>query len=328
MSKIITLEMFTERLENNVGKDYSVIEYNPGKYSQSKIQHSRCGKIFEITNKEIYNATYENHKARCPFCFNNHSRYGTDKVQHIINSLLDDSYIVEKYENKRFPIELFHKKCNSRIELYLGNIQKGQRCPVCESGFKKLSEDKKYKFEDFEKVVDEKSSGKIKLITYNGYKERCIFHCSDCNNNFETTPTNFIRGTRCPFCSATSGEQEIIRLLNLHNISFEFQKPIKINEKYYFFDFYIPSLNVVLEFDGKQHFKPAFGKTDLEKLEALEKTMSRDEIKNNYCKENNISIIRIPYNKVTKIDNILNENKIYSSTTIENNNKCNSKKRE
>lgn len=58
------------------------------------------------------------------------------------------------------------------------------------------------------------------------------------------------------------------------------------------FDFYLPELNICIEYDGEQHFKENrhFGGK-----EYLEKTKYHDQIKNEYCKNNNIKLIRIKY---------------------------------
>ena len=39
----------------------------------------------------------------------------------------------------------------------------------------------------------------------------------------------------------------------------------------------------------------------------LQKTIKNDEIKNKYCKDNNITLIRIPYWDFDNIENILKE---------------------
>lgn len=56
------------------------------------------------------------------------------------------------------------------------------------------------------------------------------------------------------------------------------------------FDFYIESLNLCIEYDGKQHFNEDchFGKRD-----KLEERTKRDKIKNQYCKDNKIFLLRI-----------------------------------
>ena len=57
-----------------------------------------------------------------------------------------------------------------------------------------------------------------------------------------------------------------------------------------------------IEFDGDQHF---YDKGDFSN--SLEYIQNHDEIKNKYCAENNIKLIRIPYWKYPKIETILNQ---------------------
>jgi very-short-patch-repair endonuclease len=70
------------------------------------------------------------------------------------------------------------------------------------------------------------------------------------------------------------------------------------------FDFYIESLNLCIEYDGIQHFEAIehFGGE-----EALLKTKERDEIKNNYCFNNNINLLRIPYWEFHNIEKLIQE---------------------
>lgn len=65
------------------------------------------------------------------------------------------------------------------------------------------------------------------------------------------------------------------------------------------FDFYLPEYNICIECDGQQHFNPVsvFGGK-----EAFRKQQQNDEIKNQYCKDNNITLIRIPYWDYDKLD--------------------------
>ena len=62
------------------------------------------------------------------------------------------------------------------------------------------------------------------------------------------------------------------------------------------FDFYIPSINVCIEFDGGQHkySVKAWGGEEMLKIRKL-----RDEVKNSYCETKNINLVRIPYWKNT-----------------------------
>ena len=60
------------------------------------------------------------------------------------------------------------------------------------------------------------------------------------------------------------------------------------------FDFYLPSFNAIIEYDGEHHYIPIDGWGGEEKYH---KVLENDEIKNNYCDDNNIELLRIPYTK-------------------------------
>jgi very-short-patch-repair endonuclease len=70
------------------------------------------------------------------------------------------------------------------------------------------------------------------------------------------------------------------------------------------FDFYLPDHNICIEFDGKQHFKSIdwFG-GDKEFI----KNKERDKVKDDWCVNNNVGLLRIKYNQVNKIKYILQE---------------------
>ena len=57
--------------------------------------------------------------------------------------------------------------------------------------------------------------------------------------------------------------------------------------------------NIIIEYDGIQHFSPrAFGKMSQEKAEErFKETQENDKIKDDFCRENGFKMIRIPYTK-------------------------------
>ena len=58
------------------------------------------------------------------------------------------------------------------------------------------------------------------------------------------------------------------------------------------FDFYLPFHNIIIEYDGEHHFQPVKGWGGENKFEI---TLQNDYIKDNYCKNNNITLLRLPY---------------------------------
>ena len=66
------------------------------------------------------------------------------------------------------------------------------------------------------------------------------------------------------------------------------------DNEFTFFDFYLPELNICIEYDGLQHFKsiPYWGGDD-----GLLERQTRDKFKTGYCFNNNIKLIRIKYDE-------------------------------
>jgi len=125
---------------------------------------------------------------------------------------------------------------------------------------------------------------KIKII--------CPFH-----GVFEQTPKNHIKGQNCPNCPKkiiSIGEKKISEILRKNNIKYNNQHTFENcrDKRKLPFDFYLPYYNMCIEFDGRQHFESVinFGGE-----EQLKKTQQNDKIKNKYCKENNIKLLRIKY---------------------------------
>lgn len=127
---------------------------------------------------------------------------------------------------------------------------------------------------------------------------------------FEQIPFNHMKGCGCPKCDNYSvGEQIIEKILESNNVKFESQKQFNncsFKNKLKF-DFYLSEKNLCIEFDGDQHFnKFRFEKNE----DGLNIRKKRDHIKNIYCQDNNIKLVRIKFtdNIENKLNEILNDN--------------------
>ena len=111
-------------------------------------------------------------------------------------------------------------------------------------------------------------------------------------------------------CLISKGEEKIATLLSQHNIPFEKQKTFEscrfpISGYLAKFDFFVNE-KYIIEFDGIQHFESVlfFKNNDYLTIK------TRDDIKTQWCKENGIPLIRIPYTKLATLtleDLILDE---------------------
>lgn len=114
------------------------------------------------------------------------------------------------------------------------------------------------------------------------------------NHTFFQKVSNHLQGKGCPMCRESVGERVISRYLDDNCLNYVRQKKFK-DCKYVShlpFDFFLPDLNILIEFDGIQHYKPIsqFGGED-----EFKKTKIKDGIKNKYCLDNKINLIRISY---------------------------------
>ena len=137
-----------------------------------------------------------------------------------------------------------------------------------------------------------------------------VWHCRcDCGNTVDVSSGELTRktrnGTKSCGCITSRGEEKIVEILNELGIKYEKEKKFKdcINPKTDYplrFDFFLPDYNCCIEYDGGQHYEAIdyFGGKN-----TLTDVQYRDNIKNNFCKENNIQLIRIPYTEYDKINN-------------------------
>lgn len=127
------------------------------------------------------------------------------------------------------------------------------------------------------------------------------------HGEFEQSCNAHLRGQGCPSCKESRGEKIISSFLNKYDINFVRQKtfPDCKDESHLRFDFYLPSARTCIEFDGIQHFQPlkCFGGHV-----SYFKLKNRDKIKNDYCEDNYINLVRIRYDQIDDIYQILWEN--------------------
>ena len=135
---------------------------------------------------------------------------------------------------------------------------------------------------------------------YNCMSEEILIHCNTHNYTFKTRPSDILRRVSCcPKSFKTYKEEAMCTLIESwgYKISrqhvFDNCKDTRVLK----FDCYLIDFNTVVEYDGENHFHPVkFGtQSEEEAIEKYEYTKNHDRIKDQYCMNNNINIIRVPY---------------------------------
>lgn len=182
---------------------------------------------------------------------------------------------------------------------------KGAGCAKCK-GFYKNNDDIIKQFIEVHGNLYDYS--KVKYINATTHIE---IICKE-HGTFIQRPSNHLNGAGCQVCKKSKGEKIITNYLNSFNIKFVKEKIFK-NCRYINplpFDFYIESLNMCIEYDGEQHYLPiSFSRNSTEDVKNKNLNLQRikDEIKNKFCYENNIKLLRIPYFEKHNIYNILSK---------------------
>ena len=134
--------------------------------------------------------------------------------------------------------------------------------------------------------------------------------CPECGKKFLTSFGAFTKrnGQCCPECSMSEsrGEREIRNVLENNHIDFKQEYSfVDCKDKLSLpFDFYLPNYNILIEYQGAQHYEVVkkFGG-----LDAFILRQKHDKIKMEYCFLNNITLITIPYWEFNNIAQILNQ---------------------
>ena len=204
---------------------------------------------------------------------------------------------LEKYKDYHTPIRCEHKVCGYIWKVQPGHfISRGTRCPKCanERNKKKL---RKTQIE-FEKEVAKKSPEYIVLSKYKNYHSSVLAQHKKCKTKFKIIAQSLLTGYhQCPYCNKRYSGHEIKMAKILDKYDYDYVTQYTFDNcrdtNVLPFDFAVlknGNIDFLLEVDGRQHFEPvsAFGGK-----EKFKDTKKKDKIREVFCKDNNIKLIRI-----------------------------------
>lgn len=272
-------ERFEKRVEET--NEYILLDEYRGYNKKVKIKHLVCGIITEYTPEKF------NGGSRCKECFVNGLRKDKEFVEHIRS--VGNYELLSKYVNNKTKVTLKHHDCGTIFEITPSKFTNRKvYCPC-------VRKHKKWTKKRFEKEMEEKSGTKYKLESpfKDIYSKVDIKHIT-CGKTFNTTARNMVETGGCPFCRGSNGEIMVSDILDKLGIRYireyrehECKHKIKLS-----FDFYLPDYNTFIEYQGSQHYhhSPSF-----QTKKSFEEAQLRDKIKREYCKDEKIKLLEIPY---------------------------------
>ena len=223
-----------------------------------------------------------------------------EKLINKVGHLYDFSESI--YVNNRTPIIVICKKCGNSALRIPWNVIKSKSCKKCNSI------NQSNNLADFIEKAKEIHGNKYcyDKSCYINAKHKISIKCNTCSLIFDQLPRAHIYGKQgCPYCKESHGESKIKNILDFMEIEYIREKKfidcIGSGGRFLKFDFYLPTFNLCIEYDGRQHYD------NTSKFWSKELVIN-DEIKNNYCKKHDIILKRI---RETHFDSI---REIISST--------------
>lgn len=304
-------EEFKEEVYHLTGDEYTVLGEYINNNTKILVKHNICNREYLVTPDSFLQGD------RCSSCSHKLNGFKSRKsnvnfCKEIYNLVGDEYTALDEYTTAYNKIRFKHNICGnifySKPNVFLG----GSRCPACFKNEVLTTEEVKNRIYN---LHGEKYS---LLGNYINMNTKVLIRHNICGHEWSVRPINFLNGSQCPICAFPyKGEEAIRNILKLLNLNYKeqysfenckYNKPLR-------FDFAIfnninkTDLFCLIEYQGEQHYNPVrFGGISYDRaLDNFKFQKIKDDIKRNYCINNNINYLEIPYWNLDNIEIILND---------------------
>ena len=294
---------FKEQVKELVGGEYIFTEPYQTNKTKIEVSHTLCGHTYSVKPNKFLSGS------RCPRCAGRPLKVAPPRKRSLeefrmeVSEFSEGAYFVDSVIRanhrkgiKKTSLITFHEGCGKYFSSTYSDLKRGRGCPHCFGTPKRTHE-------EFVKLVSQIVGDEYKVIgKYTSALSAVEMEHSLCGSSWKVIPTEFTSsGTRCPNCVYSRGEKAAADVLDSLSIEYTREHSFEyLGRKR--FDFFIPSLNIAIEYDGEQHFK-AIDHWGGE--ETLKRTQESDALKNDFCDYMGIDLLRIPYWEFDNIDEIV-----------------------
>lgn len=276
---------------------FKIVSFNE-KNKEIEIECLECGQIKKY--KRYYNLIYKQNPC---ICNSTSSQYKALMYKKEIEEFLEKStdFTFLNWENIKTDkirpgIKIQCCKCNQIFSRKISAFLNNKKCPYCvERGIPNTQSIK----------AKIKEKGYTLLSEYINQDTKVLIKHDKCGFIWKIKPINFSNNLNgnCPQCNRmiSQGERKIMDYLKEKNFSFEREHSFSWqSNKLFRYDFYIKDYNLIIEFNGRQHYEETgiFSMT-------LEENQRRDNIKIKEALNNNFNLLIIPFTQINNINKIL-----------------------
>lgn len=213
-----------------------------------------------------------------------------------MNKILSEDFKQEIEKDRKITLLSDYQSMRKKIDC---------QCNKCGFKWKAIARSTRLSSQEFLKRVKEIHPDIEVIGKFSTTREKIKLKCNKCGYIWNGRANLLLfNHCGCPRCKESKGKKRISNWLEKNEYSF--LRQYKFDEckdkKPLSFDFFLPELNICIEYDGIQHYFPyKYFKGE----EKLQYTQYHDNIKNLFCENNNIKLLRISYLEYNEIEDIL-----------------------
>lgn len=294
-------------IKEKTNNKFEVLEYKQAHNSQIYlIKCKTCGEVFQTNRNK-----FENVGIICRNCNKSKIKYNDNSFKNKLTQIYNGEYeLIGHYNSKR--ISLLYKPTG---EIYNNII------PQHFLEGRNIKDNRNLTTEEYKKEIQYYYGNSIKVLSeYKNCKSKILFYHKNCKGNgyFKRGAKDMLDSARlghsengCPYCKEISyGESLLRKIFEKQFINFAEQYKFSncIYKKQLPFDFAIfenNKLSYLIEFQGSQHYNFEGHETFYSNIQDYKDRVIKDNIKQDYCSNNNIKLLKIPYTKISILEKIL-----------------------
>ena len=290
-TRIKSTHQVKKELDACTNEEYEMVTPFQGMHKDLILVHKKCGYHWKTRLDSVINGGQ-----RCPNC-GHHRKLTTENFkQQVLDAIGKDYTVLSEYKNNRTKIKMRHEVCGYEYEVVPSDIiSKHSRCHKCFGN-------PRHTQEEAQQIITNKLGPEFKLVSqYHNNKKPITIEHIPMKHTFTTILGAILQGQiSCPICNESHMESLTRQYLIEHNVQFEAQKkfPDCRYKRELPFDFYLPEDNTLIELDGGQHFKKV---PHFDQHEGLTTRTRRDTIKDKYCTDKGINLLRIGYSELANL---------------------------
>jgi very-short-patch-repair endonuclease len=296
----ITFDEFVKKSNKMFNNRY--IYFDNGNFDYKRLIKCEC------STHGVFNLNPERHLTRlseCPKCIEDRNKVSIDEFIIKSNIIFNNkyNYSLVNFKTLKDKVGIICPKHGTYYQYATHHLHNKKGCKHCS----KENVVNKYLLNFIKECnIIHNNKYNYSLVKIKSLKEKVEIICPIHGSFFKRPNEHLNKKSGCQSCVSSKGEKLIRQFLIKNKIQYNEQK--KFNEckniRELPFDFYLPKLNICIEYDGAQHFNPIdkWGGED-----RFNDIKNNDNIKNEFCLNNKIKLLRISYKDYDKIDNILTE---------------------